>query len=117
MGGGLWIEPLIIVLERRDGDIDDFEVADGAVSTARSDVNSCHWFDVMAFAIEFNFAFAFEHEINLRRSLVIMRAGIGLDVDQMQAGSRAGQFGKGAPREATRTALRRQSIKLCDLVV
>ena len=51
MGGGLSIEPLIILLARRDRDVDDFELADGAVSAARSDVNSGHWFDVMAFAI------------------------------------------------------------------
>src|SRR5438876_9378238 len=117
MGGGLSVEPLVILFERRDGDIDDFEVADRAVAAAGSDVNGGHRFDMMTLAIEFNFAFAFEHKVNLRRSLVIMRAGIGLDVDQMQAGSRAGQFGKSASREAARTTLRRQSIKLCDRIV
>src|SRR5947208_15306155 len=58
---GRLIEPFVFGLERRHGDVDDSELADGAVPAARLDVNGRHRFDREELSVQFHLPFAFEY--------------------------------------------------------
>src|SRR5439155_18250407 len=80
---GRLIEPFVFGIERRHGDVDDSELADGAVPAARLDVNGRHRFDREELSVQFHLPFAFEYEVNLGHFLVIMRLGVLLNVHEM----------------------------------
>src|SRR5690242_16720444 len=89
-----WIEPFVFLVECRNRDVDYFELTYRAMAAARLNVDHRHRFDRISCPVEFDFAFAVQHEINFRHSLVIMRARINLYVNEMEGRSRSGQIRK-----------------------
>jgi hypothetical protein len=100
------IEPLICGIEGGDGDIDDFELADGPVATAGFDEDGgqgLHW---IKFAVEFHVTFAFEDQIDLRQFLVIVGFRVGFDVDEVDRSDGIVWGDKGAASLTTGTGNR-----------
>jgi hypothetical protein len=97
------IEPLVGGIERGDGDVDDFHLADGAVEAARLDENGGHEFDGVEFAVEFHESFAFQDEMNLGQLFVLVSRGVGLDVDEMNRSDGVVGRDKGTTRLAAGT--------------
>ena|SRR5438128_936478 len=87
------------------------------MAAAGLDIDGRHRFDGKEFAIEFNLSLAFENEIHLGHSFVIMRAGILLDIDHVQAGGMALRAGKGAAGQTAWAFDRGNLIELCDEVL
>ena len=87
------------------------------MAAAGLDIDGRHWFYGKEFAIEFNLSLAFENEIHLGHSFVIMRAGILLDIDQVQAGGMVLRAGKGAASQTAWALDRRNLIELVDEVI
>ena len=69
------------------------------MTAARLDENGGHRFDREQLPIQFNLSFTFQHEINLRHLLVIMRAGILFDIDDVQGGNLIVRRGECPARE------------------
>src|SRR3954471_9345624 len=64
------------------------------------DINGRHRFNWEQPAIEFHLPLAFEDEVNLGHVLVIMGAGIFLDIDQVHAGDIATRAGESSSRRS-----------------
>ena len=71
----------------------------------------------VALAVEFDVAFAFEDEIDLGRFLVIVDAGFGADVDNVEGGDLVVGSGEGAAGGAARAEDGVELVDLLDLVV
>lgn len=69
----------------------------------------------VALAVEFHFALAFKNVINLSEPLVIVRAGIGRDVDDMQRNDAVDIIDKRPPRFAARAFRGRKITRSRDL--
>ena len=77
------IKPLVGFVKGRHGNVDDFQFADGPVSTAGFDIDGGHGFHRKPLAIQFHFAFSLQHQINLGQSAMIMGSRVRLDTYQM----------------------------------
>ena len=110
------VEPLVMRIKGGDGDVEDFHAADRAVAAARFDKNCGEGLHGKTFAVEFDEAFAvhFEHGVNLRHFLVIVRARIELDVDDVDGGDGVVGRGKTPTRPAARAAHGRHLVELAD---
>ena len=81
---------------------------------AGANVNCRHRFNRKELSIEFDLPFTIEDQVDLRGLFVIVRAGVLLDVDDVHAGRRIGQIGKGAAGKATGARLGGNLRKLRD---
>src|SRR6266545_3611539 len=111
------IEPFVRLVKRRHGDVHEAQLADGPVAAAGPDVNGRHRLHRHHFAVQLHLALAFEDEVNLRHPLVVVRARIALDVDDVQAGDVAGGLREGPAREAARAADGWRLIELRDEII
>src|SRR5206468_3596227 len=92
----LSVKPLIRLVERGDWDVDDLQFADSAVAATRFDEHRAHGFEWVERTVEFHLSLAFEHEVNLRHPLMIMRTRIFLDVHNVERRGAVVRRGKGA---------------------
>ena len=111
------VKPLILAIESGDGDVDDLQLSDRAMSAAGLDQNCCHRLQRKNFSIQLHLAFTFEHEIEFGHLFMIVRPGIFLDVNQVKGSDRIIRAGKGAPGEATGTTDRGSLVQLSDHIV
>jgi len=81
------IEPLVIRIEGRDGNVDDFHFTDRAMADIGWDENGSHRANGDEFAIEFHVAFAFEDQVDLGELFVVMGFRVGGDVNEVYGGS------------------------------
>src|SRR5436305_15255623 len=84
------IEPLVVRIKRRHRDVDDLQLPDGPVAAAGLDVDGGHRPHRDALAVELEVAFALEDEVDLGHPLVVVRAGVGADLDEVDRGTGAG---------------------------
>ena len=110
------VEPLVMRIKGGDGDVEDFHAADRAVAAAGFDEDRREGLHREAFAVELDEAFAlhFEHGVNLRHFLVIVRTRIELDVDDVDGGDGVVWRGKTPARPAARAAHGRNLVELAD---
>jgi len=111
------IKPFIIGVERRNWDVEDSELSDGAMPAAGLDVNRRHWFERDELAVEFDVAFPFKHDIDFDHLLVEMRAGILVDIHQMNAGCRLGRVCESSARKTAGAFLRCDFVQLGKEVI
>ncbi len=87
------------------------------MATTWPDVNGGHRLHRDFLPIEFDMTGALKDEINFGHALVIMRAGILLDINDVQAGDTSAYLGKGSAGETAGTALGWKFIQLGDFEV
>ena len=108
------VEPLVGRIERGNGKVQQAHPADGSMPAAGSDIDGGEWLERMADAVEFDFALAIEHDIDLGHDLVIMRAGVFGDIDQVNTGGVVRVVCEGPACGAAGTTVGRQLIQLDD---
>lgn len=84
------------------------------MTTTRLDEDGIAGAHRVALAIEFHFTLAFEDVIDFGEPLVVMRAGIGRDIDQVQRGDAVWVVEERSPGLAARTRDRRQVLRSRD---
>src|SRR5262245_48381739 len=84
------------------------------MAAARSNVNGGHWFDRITGAVEFDFTFTLEDQIDFGHLLVEMGARIFLDVDQVERGGGAWKLGKGPASGTARAAFGGNLVEVGD---
>jgi hypothetical protein len=102
-GHSLIVEPFVCGVKRRNGKVQDPESADRPMSAAGRDIDGGQRLDGVPGAVQFDFTMAFEDDIDFRHSLVIMRAWICCNVDQMHARGSSRELGEGASCDPART--------------
>ena len=80
------IQPLVFGIEFGYGDVDDLHVPHGSMPATWLDHYGGQGFDGYTFAIEFDVAFSFENQVDLRHFLVIVRLGIFLNFNKVKRG-------------------------------
>jgi hypothetical protein len=86
----------------------------GPVTAAGLDVDRGKGFHGVPLPVEFNTARSLEHDVDLSSSLVIVRAGILLDVDEVNACCALAGFRESATGQAAWAGARRELIELND---
>src|ERR1051326_674827 len=81
------------------------------------DIDGCHWFYCEKLAVEFDLAFAFKDDIDLSHSIVIMRAGVAPNLDQVHTRQARCGSSEGAPCLATWAFNWRNLIELGNEVI
>ena len=107
------IKPFVGFVEGGDRDVDDLELADGAVAAAGLDVHGRHGLERDQLAVELHLTLPFEHQIDFGHAFVVVRARVGLDLDAVNAGGIAG-LRKGAFRPPTGAPRRGNIVELRD---
>lgn len=79
-----------------DGDVDEGQLADGAVPAAGLDEDGGQGLDGNHFAIQFEKAFSFENEVNFGRLLMVVAGGLVFDLEEMNGSRSIGQVRKAA---------------------
>ena len=87
------------------------------MAAAGPDEDGSHRLHGKALAVEFDEAFAFEHEVNLGELFVVVRLRVGLDVHEMNRRDGIVRRGEGAARPAARAARGLDVVELGDGVV
>jgi len=106
------IEPFVFGIEFGNGDVGDFEFADGSVAAAGVDHDGGHGLDGIAFAVELDEPFAFEDQVDLGHLLVIVDLGVLLDFDEMERSDGVVVFHEGA---ASRAAGARSGVDVAEM--
>lgn len=108
---------LVRGIELRDYDIDDLHCADRSVPNARrnSDAHPLPQRDDFLVKLHFRVGAAFEDEIGLRQSFVVVQFGVGFDLRYVDRGRVVGNFGERPFRGATGARGSRQLRKVDDL--
>jgi len=94
-----------------------FGASAGSMAASRPDINRGHRLDWEQLPVQVDLPLSFQHDVNLGHAPVIMRAGIHLNIDQMNAGRVVGRTGKGPPRETARAGRGRLIRELGNHVV
>src|SRR5688500_17325961 len=94
------VEVLIRLVEGGDGDVDDLELADGAVAAERLDEDGGHRLNGDAFAVELHVALAFEDEVDLGHPFMVVGLGVLEDLDEVHGRGGVVWGGEGAPGPA-----------------
>lgn len=88
--GGFVVEEVVGIVFG-DGDVEEFELADGAVAAVRFDEDGGEGFDGDEFAIEFEVAFAFEDYVDFGGLFVVVRGRFVFDVEEVDGGGGLGK--------------------------
>jgi hypothetical protein len=99
-------------VEGRHGDVDDFQVTDGAVDASGSDHDGGQGFERNDFAIRFEVAFSFKDDVHLGHAFVMVGAAVGVDVGEVDGRGSIGDFGEGAASFAAGAWDGRQGVEL-----
>jgi hypothetical protein len=102
-------------VEGGHGDIDDFQVADGAVDAAWADHDGGEGFEGDNFAIGFEVALAFEDNVNLGHAFVMMGSAVSVDVGEVDGSWGVWHFCEGASGFAARAGDGGERIELGDV--
>jgi hypothetical protein len=108
------VEPFVSGIERGDGDVQDFHFTQGTMAATGFDHDGRERAHGDALTIQFHFTSAFEDDIDLGHSFVIMNGRIFFDFDLMDAGDVIFRRDKAATGGAARAGLRRQFVELGD---
>ena len=111
------VKPLIRWIEGRDGDVNDPQMANGAMAATWFNQDGCPWFYGDQFAVEFQVTVTFQHQINLGHALVIMNPGLRPNLDLVDRGGRVLRRQKGPPRQSARAGDGRDLIQLRKEIV
>lgn len=106
------VEPLVFGIELGNGDVGDFEFADGSVSAASVNHYGCHRLDGVTLAVEFDEAFALEDQVDLGHFLVVVNLRVLLDFDEMERRDGVVVFHEGA---ASRTARAGSGVNIGEM--
>jgi len=111
------IKPFVFRVEGRDGDVYDSHFSYGPVAAAGLDEDCGQRRHRHAPAVQLHFASPFEDEVYFGQLLVVVHAGIDLDIDHVHrgrgvVGAQEGPFGK-----AARALHRVNLIESCNHVI
>jgi hypothetical protein len=95
--------------------IDDLQVADGAVNATWTDHNSGEGFQGDDFAIGFEVSFPFEDDVHLGHAFVVVGTTVGVDVGEVDGCGSVGYFSERASCFTARTWDGGEGVELCDV--
>jgi hypothetical protein len=111
------VEPLVRGIERRDGDVQNFQLADGPMPTPCLDQDGSQRSDRNHFTVEFQETFAFENDIDFREVFVIVGPRVFLDIHKVDGRELIVGRAKRASGEAARTTHGIELVELADQIV
>jgi len=111
------IKPLVGGIKRRDRNVDYLQFAHSPMTALRLDVYRGHRFNGKQLSVEFHLPFTLQNDVDLGHPFVVVRSGIGMDINHMHAGQISFKPTETTPGIPARTPYWRYLVQVTDVKI